>query len=308
MLWVNTKRVIRSGFINFWRNGFVSLASVLVMVITLFVIGSIIFTTALLTSSLNQIKDKVDINVYMTTDAKEDDIAALQKNIESLPQVSSVEYITREQALANFKERHANDQLTLQALEELDDNPLGAILNVKAKETSQYEGISTYLQGKNILNASGVPIVDKVNYTQNKVAIDKLTRIIDAGQKLGLVISLLLAIISILITFNTIRLAIFISREEIAVMKLVGASNKYIRGPFVIVGIMYGFVAGVITLGLFYPATFWLGKSTESFFTGINIFNYYITHFAQIFTIVILGGIIIGAVSSYLAVKKYLNV
>ncbi len=308
MIWLNTKRVIRSGFINFWRNGFVSLASVLVMVITLFVIGSIIFTTALLTSSLNQIKDKVDINVYMTTDAKEEDIAALKKNIESLPQVSSVEYISREQALINFKDRHLNDQLTLQALEELEDNPLGAVLNVKAKETSQYEGISTYLQGKNVLNGSGVPIVDKVNYTQNKVAIDKLSRIIDAGQKLGIVISLLLAVISILITFNTIRLAIFISREEIAVMKLVGASNKYIRGPFVIIGVMYGFVAGVITLGLFYPATFWLGKSTENFFTGINIFNYYITHFAQIFTIVILGGIIIGAVSSYLAVKKYLNV
>jgi cell division transport system permease protein len=308
MLWLNTKRVIRSGFINFWRNGFVSLASILVMVITLFVIGSIIFTSALLTSSLNQIKDKVDINVYMATNAQEGDIMSLKTNLESLPEVQGVEYISREQALQNFKDRHANDELTLQALDELEDNPLGAVLNVKARETSQYENIATYLQGKNILSREGVPFVDKVNYTQNKTAIEKLTNIIDAGQKLGLILSLLLAIISILITFNTIRLAIFISRDEISVMKLVGASNKYIRGPFVVIGIMYGVVAAVITLILFYPATYWLGQSTANFFTGINIFNYYLVNFAQIFAIIILSGIIIGAVSSFLAVKKYLNV
>ncbi len=308
MIWVNTKRVIRSGFINFWRNGFVSLASILVMVITLFVIGSIIFTSALLTSSLNQIKDKVDINVYMATNAQEGDIMGLKTNLESLPEVQNVEYITRDQALQNFKDRHANDQLTLQALDELQDNPLGAVLNVKARETSQYENIATYLQGKNILSREGVQFVDKVNYNQNKVAIEKLTKIIDAGQKLGLFLSLFLAIISILITFNTIRLAIFISREEIAVMKLVGASNKYIRGPFVVIGIMYGVVAGVITLILFYPATYYLGNVTANFFTGINIFNYYLVNFAQIFAIIVLSGIIIGAVSSFLAVKKYLNV
>lgn len=308
MLWLNIKRVFRSGFINFWRNGFVSLASVLVMVITLFVIGSIIFTSALLTSSLNQIKSKVDINVYLTTTAQEDDILALKKNLQSLPEVQSVEYITRDQALSNFKKRHENDELTLQALDELGDNPLGAILNIRAKETTQYENIATYLQGKNILSHDGVVFVDKVNYTQNKVAIQKLSNIIAAGQKLGLALSLVLSVISILITFNTIRLAIYISREEISVMKLVGASNKYIRGPFVIIGIMYGVVAGIITLLLFYPTTYWLGRATENFFTGINVFNYYISHFPQIFLIIIASGIVIGAVSSFLAVKKYLNV
>jgi cell division transport system permease protein len=308
MLWVNTKRVIRSGFVNFWRNGFVSLASVLVMVITLFVIGSIIFTNALLTSSLEQIKSKVDINVYMTSTAKEEDILALRQSLEAQPQVQSVEYVTREQALKNFKDRHANDQLTLQALEELKDNPLGAVLNVRANETSQYENIANFLAGDAVLDKSGIAIVDKINYAQNKLAIEKLSKIIDAGQKLGLVLSLLLAIISILITFNTIRLAIYISREEISVMRLVGASNKYIRGPFVIIGIMYGVVAGIITLMLFYPATYWLGQATANFFTGVNIFSYYVTHFAQIFLIIIASGIVIGSVSSFLAVKKYLNV
>jgi cell division transport system permease protein len=91
-------------------------------------------------------------------------------------------------------------------------------------------------------------------------------------------------------------------------MRLVGASNKYIHGPFVIIGVMYGIVSGLITLALFYPATYWLGSSTEELFTGVNVFSYYISNFAQIFGVIILSGITIGAVSSFLAVKKYLNV
>lgn len=308
MLWVNTKRVIRSGFVNFWRNGFVSLASVLVMVITLFTIGSIIFMTALLTSTLDQIKSKVDINVYMMTDAKEEDILALKKNIEAQPEVVQVDYVTREQALENFKQFHATNELILQGLDELGDNPLGAVLTIRTNEVSQYENVYNFLNGKNILDKAGVPIVDEVNYPKNKTAIGKLSMIIDGGQKLGLALSLLLATISILITFNTIRLAIYISRDEISVMRLVGASTKYIRGPFVIVGIMYGVVAGIITLILFYPATYWLARVTRDFFTGMNIFAYYVANFSQIFVIILLSGIVIGAISSFLAVKKYLNV
>lgn len=308
MLWLNTKRVLRTGFVSFWRNGFVSLASVLVMVITLFVIGSIIFTSTLLRSSLTQIENKVDINVFFTTTANESDILALQKDLQTLPEVQAVEYVPADQALADFKARHANDSSTLQALDELDSNPLGAVLNVRAKDPSQYESINTYLEGKSILSKGGLPIIDKVNYNNNKVAIDKLTAIINAGERLGLILSLVLALISVLITFNTIRLAIYSSRDEISVMQLVGASNTYIRGPFVVVGIMYGVGAAIITLLLFYPVTFWLGKATTDFFTGINIFTYYTQNFGQISLIIIVSGVVIGAISSFLAVKKYLNV
>src|SRR4051794_23783210 len=108
MLWTNTKRIIRAGFVNFWRNGFVSLASVLVMTITLFVLGSIIFTNVLLRSALDQIKDKVDINVYFVTNAQEDDILAIQKSLQALPEVALVTYSSRDQVLADFKKRHEN--------------------------------------------------------------------------------------------------------------------------------------------------------------------------------------------------------
>ena len=123
-MWVKIKRIIKSGFFSFWRNGFVSLSSILVMVVTLFVIGSLIFCSAILRYTLAQVKDKVDINVYLVPGAQESDILTLQKDLEALPEVATVTYVTADQALADFKTKHENDQFTLQALDELGDtNP-----------------------------------------------------------------------------------------------------------------------------------------------------------------------------------------
>lgn len=307
MFLTTTKRILKSGFFSFWRNGFVSLSSVLIMVVTLFVIGSTIFLGAILDSTLTEITNKVDVNVYFVTSAAEEDILAIKSRLETLPEVKGVSYVSREQALEEFKERHKDDQFTIQALEELTDNPLGAVLNIRATEPSQYEGVAQFLEGDNVLSKNGSPIVDKINYFQNKAAIDRLTRIIDSADKLGFALTIVLVIVSILITFNTIRLVIYISREEIGVMRLVGASGSYVRGPFVVGGMIYGFVAGVITLLVFYPITFWLGGVTEGFFIGLNVFEYYLANFGQMSLIILLSGIIIGAVSSYLAVMRYLN-
>lgn len=306
-MWTNFKRVIKSGFVNFWRNSFVSLASILVMTVTLFVIGSLFFLGATLDASLKTLESKVDVNVYFVTDASEDEIISLKERIESLPEVASVEYVSRDTALERFRERHENDQLTLQALDELSDNPLGASLNIRAKETSQYEGIAKFLQTETALGGE-TSVIDNVNYFQNKAAIDKLASIINAAETFGFALTLTLVIATVIITFNTIRLAIYSAREEIAVMRLVGASNMYIRGPFMFEGMMYGFISGIITLLIFYPITWWLGPMTESFFGDINLFRYYIGDFGRIFLIIVGSGIIFGAVSSYLAVRKYLRV
>ena len=313
MLWTNTKRVIKSGFINFFRNGFVSLAAVLMMSITLFATGSLLFSGALLDKSLNELKEKVDVNVYFVITAEESAILALKSALEGLPEVAEVTYTSREEALERFKERHENDQLTLQALEELEENPLGANLSIKAKETSQYEGIANYLESQSALSISETNIIDKVNYFQNKTAIDKLTQIVDESEKSNLLKTILLVLVSVLITFNTIRLAIYNSREEIKVMKLVGANNWYVQGPFITTGIMYGVFSAILTLALFYPVTLWFGPIFYpfNFFSTIqdsDLLIFYSSNFAQIFFAVFGTGIILGSISSYLAVKKYLKV
>jgi cell division transport system permease protein len=279
------------------------------MMVTLFVIGSVIFSGVILKSTLEQIRDKVDINVYFVTTAGEADILAMKKNLEALPEVAPpIIYTTKEQALADFKKRHENDQFTIQALDELGENPLGAKLNIKAKDPSQYESIAQFLQNKSLLSANGTSIIDKVNYYQNKAAIDRLSKIIDSANSLGLVLTIVLIIISMLITFNTLRLVIYMSRDEIGVMRLVGASTNYIRGPFFVAGAIYGFISAILTLILFYPITLWLGNTTENFFVGLNIFHYYTTNFGQIFLIIIASGVAIGSISSFFAVRKYLKV
>ena len=140
------KRIIRAGFVGFWRNAFVSAAAIFVMTVALFVIGATMMIDTLLGVSLDNIQAKVDINVYFATSAEQMEIDALQRSLESLPDVEEVIFTSREQALSDFSQRHQNDEIIMQGLEELGDNPLGASLSIRANETSQYEGIAAFLQ------------------------------------------------------------------------------------------------------------------------------------------------------------------
>lgn len=302
------KRVFRAGLTNFWRNGFVSLSSLVVMFIALFIITSLIFMSAITKFSLESIKDKVDINVYFTSKASEADIFSLKKNIETISEVAAVTYVSKEEALANFKERHKDDSLTLEAIEELGENPLTAALSIKAKEPSQYEGIAKFLNNEDALTSGSNPIIEKVNYYQNKVVIDKLSSIIEATNTVGFWVAILFLAIAIIITFNTIRLAIFISKDEISVMRLVGASGRYVKGPFIVSGILYGIVSATLVIVVFFGLTYWLGSLSKNFFVNLDLFDFYLKNFGQIFLIVFGSGISLGAISSYLAVRKYLKI
>ena len=300
------KRIIKSGLKNFTRNGSISWAAVLVMTITLSVVSIIVLSQAVLNFSLSQIKEKVDVTIYFNIGASEDKIQYLKESIEKLPEVASVSYTNSEEALKLFRERHTKDYPTIQALDEIGENPLGGYLNVKAKEVSQYETIANFLKSDSLSVLGSGSVVDKVNYHQNKIVIDRLNSIISGAQKLGFLITLILIAISIIITYNTIRLRIFISKEEIGVMRLVGASRMRVQGPFMIEGATYGVVSTIAVLFLFWPITFWLGRNMTTFF-GLDLYNYYISNLFQIFIIILLFGIVLGMISSYLAVRRYLN-
>lgn len=313
-MFISLKRILRAGFVGFWRNAFVSFTSIIVMVVALFVIASTLFNSYSLESALVDFQDRVDINLYFVVDAKPEAIDALKNEIETLPEVASVELTTREQALAEFRERHKNDELILQGLEQLGENPLGASLAIRARETQQYEGIADFLNERQAQETIETPLIDRVNYQKNKDAIDRLTDLINTERRQNEIISLVLVLIAAFVMFNTVKLAIYNSREEIAVMRLVGASNYYITMPFVIVGVMQGLIAGVIVLLLLYPALIW----DETLFYPFPFFNdatiqaflfdYFVSEFATIFLVVVGGGILISAISSFLAVRKYLHV
>lgn len=301
-------RVLVSGAKSFARGGAVSVATVLIMTVTLSIIGSLVFLSALLTFTLNTIKDKVDVSVYFVTTASESDILSVKSQIEKLPQVASVSYTSANDALVAFRARHASDQLTLQALDELGGNPLDASLEVRAKDPSEYESIVKFLEASPTLSSNGNSIVDRINYSQNKEVIDRLALAIQATREVGVAVVILFAIASILIAFATIRLAIYVAKDEIAVMRLVGASNAYIQGPFIVTGIITGVTAALAVLILLWPATWYIGTKTEVWFGGFSVAQYYVDHFAFIFFVLMFSGIALGAVASVFAIRRYLKV
>lgn len=275
------------------------------MTIALLVIGSTLLLDQLFGSVLQSVQEKVDINVYFATDANQEEVQALQTALESLPEVAEVTYTSREDALAAFEERHSGDELTLQALEEIGENPLGASLAIRATKTEQYAGVAQFLEEQQ--TGAGSTLIDRVNYNENRSAIEKLNSINTALEQASVIVLAILVVIAVMITFNTIRLAIYTSRDEISVMRLVGASNTFIRGPFMLQGVMYGFIAGVVALLILYLTLLWLGPAAASFLQ-FDIFAYFVQNFARIFGVVVGSGILMGLISSTLAVSRYLRV
>ncbi|MDO8566755.1 MAG: permease-like cell division protein FtsX [bacterium] len=308
MNWMLIQRTFVSGWKNFARGGAVSAATVLIMTVTLAIIGSLIFLSALLTFTLDTIKDRVDVSVYFVTTATEANIFTVKERLESLPQVKSVSYTSAADALTAFRSRHENDQLTLQALDELGGNPLDASLSVKAKNPSEYENIVSFLEASPVLSVGGISIVDRINYAQNKEVIDRLSLAIRATREIGFAVVVIFALASILIALATVRLAIYTAKDEIAVMRLVGASNTYIQGPFIVTGVITGFFAALLVLLLLWPVTLYVGAKTTGWFGGFSVASYYAGNFAFIFFILMLSGIILGAVASVFAIRRYLKV
>ncbi len=306
---INLKRIIRYGFLGFLRNGFVSLATVLVITISLFIIASSMYADAALKSVLSELKNQVDVNVYFVKDASEEDINTIKNELENLLEVESITLVSAQEVLSRFKERHKNDQLSLQSIEELGFNPFGAVLAVRAKDPSQYETISKFLtKRQKELQESGKDIIENVNYLDVKGAVDTLTSLIRASKKIALAVISFLIVVSILIVFNTIRLAVYTSKEEISVMKLVGASDWYVQGPFIIEGALYGILGGLLTIVILYPTSLWLSGPSREFLVVFDTMEYFVNHFVQL-SLMILGiGILLGVASSFLSVRRYLDI
>jgi cell division transport system permease protein len=281
------------------------------MIITLFVVAGLMMANAALSATLDELQQKVDVNVYFVTEAEEEQVLAVKESLEALPEVAAVEYVSREQALERFRERYKNNQTILQGLDLLEDNPLGASLGVRAHDPSQYETIARFLSTTPAVVEGGESIIEKVSFLEddrNRRAIERLGEIINASRQVGLAITIILGFASLLIAFNTIRLAIYTSRDEISVMKLVGAGPWYVRGPFMVSGVLYGLISGIIVLAALYPITLWLAADSERFFGGsYNTFTYYTQEFVLLFGVIMGVGILLGALSSYLAVHRYLR-
>jgi len=296
-------RIIKYGFLGFWRNGWLSTATLSIIVLALLVFEGLIISNVLTKTALTSLQEKIDISIYFKSNTSEDDILKIKKSLESLAEVKGVEYISRDRALEIFKERHKDDPTITQSLEELKENPLLASLNIKAHDPKEYATIADYLE-----KADFKVWFEKVTYAQNAIVIERLGRIIDTAEKGGLILIIFLALIAVLITFNTIRLAIYSSREEIGIMRLVGASNSFIRGPYVVEGIIYGLVAGILSVIIALPIIYFVSPYVKIFISEMNLWNYFTAHLIGILGYQLLFGVGLGVISSVIAIRKYLRI
>ncbi len=295
-------RIFHFGFKNFWRNGWLSTATVAIMTLAAIGFLGLIIFGVITRAAASAIQDKIDISVYFNTNTSEDEILNIQQSLEGLSQVASVDYISQDQALATFQQNHASDPTVSQAINELDTNPLEASLNVKAKDPSEYGAINDYLSSPDL-----APYIDTISYAQNQDVINRLAAIVRDVNIGGWIMTIFLALVAGLVMFNTIRLAIYSNREEIGVMRVVGASNSLVRGPFVVEGMLWGLIAALISLIVFAPILYFVSPYLNEFIPGLNIFQYFYMHVLQLFVYELLFGVVIGGLSSFWAVRRYLK-
>lgn len=256
-------------------------------------------------SAVMAVKDRIDVSIYFKPEVKESKIAEVKTKLEGLAQVKEIIYKSPEDNLAVFSERHKDDAKIQETLQELNGNPMGATLVVKAKDLKDYPEILQILDDPLIGD-----LVEEKNYDNNQLVIDRINQIGINVKKIMLIISIIFIIIAILIVFNTVRVAIFTHQNEIAIMKLVGAGNWFIRFPFVFETILAGILAVVAVMLFLYPVLSFAQNYFTTFFAGadFNLVGYFNSNFILIFGTELLAIIILNTVSALVAISKYLNV
>jgi len=296
------KRIIKSGWLSFWRNKWLSSSAVSMMSLAILGLTSLLMINVLVNSLTTNLEDKIDISVYFNLDTAEKDIINLRGDLIKLSEVKSIEYVSTEEALERFKEKHQENEVLMQSLGELSNNPLEASLNIKAQQASQYETIVSFFS-----QGDYDDIVDKINYLENKAVIARLTSITGGIRQVGFIVLSILAILAVLVSFNTIRLTIYSSRKEIKVMRLVGASNWFVRGPFVVEGALYGVIATLISFLILFPLIWYISPKITTYLPGTDLFYFYQTNFIALFMLQIAVGVALGTASSLVAIRRYLN-
>ncbi len=297
------KRIIKLGIKGFFRNTALSIASVFIIALVVFLITMLFLFNIASKKLITDIREKVDITVYFKEEVSGEEILQVKDKLFQIPEVKDIEYVSKEEALDSFVEKHKDDSVLLESLEEVGGNPFLASLNIKAHQADQYEQISNFLA-----NSPFKDMFAKVDYYQRKPVIEKLFSVTSTLNKGGILISIIFGIIAILVAFNTVKIAIFNSSEEISTMRLVGASNWFIQGPFLIQGFIAGVLAAVITLVLTLGLTWGLDSKIKVLVPEISALYLFLQNFGLLLLIQIGLGVGVGMLSSFMAIRKYLRV
>ncbi|MFH0739999.1 MAG: permease-like cell division protein FtsX [bacterium] len=300
---ISFKRILKFGWLGFWRNKTLSLQVIFIMGVVAFAISFIFLFEQIGNFLISQSEKKVDISVYFKKDASEESMLNLKQELEALSsQVKSVDYISKQEANEIFIEKHKDDKFYLEALNQVPEEPFLASLNIVAFSSESYEAIDAFLQEKQVDN-----LMEKVSYSKNKKVIDQLFYITSNVRRVGLISGIAIALLVILITFNTIKLTILSIKDEITTSRLVGASNWFIRGPFLVQSFLYALVSVLLLDIVLVAFTIFLNAKIQTLFLDFNLVGFLKSNGPCLVASQLGATLILGAISSLLASRKYLK-
>lgn len=305
MLLVPLYRVGKFAWQGFWRNFWLSLATISIIVLASLTINALVTLNVVADSAIAALEKKIDISMYFDPEVDVVKVREVQGYLETLTQVRAIRLVPPDEALREFRRRHANDTAILESLEELGDNPFGATLVVTARQPEDYLAIIEVVK-----NSPYRDLVAEENFVDHRKTIDEISLIADRINRSGIIVSALFILIAVLIVFTTIRVAIYTHRDEIAIMKLVGASNAFITAPFMLEGVLYALVACGVTAAITFPALNAIQPYLQNFFTGVplNLVDHFRQNFTYVFGLQIVGITLLNMLGSGVAIRRYLKV
>lgn len=298
-------RIIQAGGRNFIRNAWLSTAATAVMTVTLTIVLISFISNSALTSTIKGVTDKITLSIYLKDGISSQQQDYIRQRLDATGNVQDIAYVSKEEALARFREKNKHNPLQLQAID-IAGNTLPASFEVRVKDRNKLDDVVK------VTSLPAVrPLLDEKNPASlagsRKDAIDNIIRGSNFVIQLGMVASVIFVVISTLIIFNTIRMAIFTRRDEIEIMKLVGATKWFIRGPFLVESALYGIIAAFIATSLAYTGLLGFGPKLTNYIDVQSTIDLFRTYPAVIIMGEMFLGICIGAFSSLLAMSRYLK-
>lgn len=300
-------RILKTGVQNFFRNATLAVAAIAVMVITLTIVLFSVIANVTFANTIQTLTDKIDISVYLKDGLTEKQTSTLISDLNSIENVKGTTYLSKEDALEAYKKQNEGNIDLLLAISQT-DNPLPATIQIRPRDPNRIADIQAYLDKPEVKALQS----EETSYSgEKKTAVDKITASTRFIRQAGIIGIAVFSTVSILIIFNTIRMAIFNRRDEISIMRLLGAETWYIRGPYVVESVLYGLISAIISVSLC-NAVFGFGSVSLSASTfGVFDLEFARKYLADNFWILLaaqLGlGILIGAASSIIATRRYLK-
>ena len=308
--WLTFMRMCRYGISNFSRNAWLSLAATAVMTITLLVIFTTFMARTALVETADQVKNSVDMSVYLKTDTTREQVDDVVAEVKKLSSVKSVSVEDPTMARQKFADDNKQNPDVLAALNEADNRFVWAV-NIKIADINNTSQLRDFVKNNAVYqkyaDARRAPSFEVGN--KSSIAIETIGRWVVFADRVGVGAAILFVAISSLIVFNTIRMAIFNRKEEIQMMKLIGADRSFIRGPFIIEAIMYGFIAAVIATTIGLTLIYSVKDKLQDY--GIQMATIFEVASVYIWVLVpamLFIGALIGVISSLLATRRYLKI